>query len=116
MLRHSTFRRISRRIGSTTGIPSRTVPLRSNAAMRLAVLASLAATLWGKAPDATFARDVAPILYRHCAVCHHAGAVAPFSLITYSDAAKRAALIARVTSQRYMPPWLPSAPHFKDER
>src|SRR5207253_1487906 len=44
------------------------------------------------------------------------GAVAPFSLITYSDAAKRAALIARVTSQRFMPPWLPIAPHFKDER
>src|ERR1017187_2213951 len=31
----------------------------------------------------TFARDVAPILYRHCAICHHPGEVAPFSLLTY---------------------------------
>ena len=34
----------------------------------------------------TFTRDVAPILYKHCAVCHHAGQVAPFSLLTYADA------------------------------
>src|SRR5580700_10258130 len=51
----------------------------------------------------TFARDVAPILYQHCAICHHPGEVAPFSLVTYQDAAKRAKLIATVTSTRYMP-------------
>jgi len=42
--------------------------------------------------------------------------VAPFSLLTYADAAKRAGLIATVTAKRYMPPWLPSAPHFQEER
>ncbi|MEO7144018.1 MAG: hypothetical protein ABI165_11030 [Bryobacteraceae bacterium] len=60
----------------------------------------------GAAP-VTFSHDVAPILYRHCASCHHPGEVAPFSLLTYEDAAKRAKLIASVTARRYMPPWKP---------
>ena len=66
----------------------------------------------------TFARDVAPILYQHCAICHHPGEVAPFSLLTYQDAAKRAKLIATVTASRYMPPWQPEPGyvHFQGER
>jgi hypothetical protein len=66
----------------------------------------------------TFTRDIAPILYKHCAPCHHPGAAAPFSLLTYADAAKRAALIAKVTSSRYMPPWKPvdGYGHFRGER
>jgi len=55
----------------------------------------------------TFNRDVAPILYEKCARCHRPGEVAPFSLLTYSDAAKRASLIATVTGSRIMPPWKP---------
>lgn len=54
----------------------------------------------------TFAQDVAPILYTHCVTCHRPGQVAPFSLITYADARKRAATIAEVTAAREMPPWL----------
>ncbi len=56
-----------------------------------------------KAP--TFDRDIAPILYDKCAVCHRPGEVAPFSLLSYGDAAKRAKQIARVTGERIMPPW-----------
>ncbi len=69
-------------------------------------------------PKPTFVRDVAPILYRHCAVCHHPGEVAPFSLLTYADAAKRAKLIATVTASRFMPPWQPDPAygHFRGER
>ena len=63
----------------------------------------------------TFSHDVAPILYHHCASCHRPAGVAPFSLLTYDDARKRAGLIATVTTRRYMPPWLPSAPHFLHE-
>ena len=63
----------------------------------------------------TFSHDVAPLLYRSCAQCHHAGGVAPFPLLTYADAAKRASLIAQVTAQHYMPPWLPSEPVFEHE-
>lgn len=55
----------------------------------------------------TFNKDVAPILFEHCAICHRPGQSGPFPLLTYEDARKRARLIADVTSRRYMPPWLP---------
>ncbi len=69
----------------------------------------LAAAATAQAPSAVFTRDVAPILYRRCASCHHAGEVAPFPLLTYDDAKKRAKLIAEVTRTRAMPPWQPVA-------
>ena len=79
------------------------------------VLPIVLAAFWaGSTP--TFSRDVAPILYRNCAGCHHPGAVAPFSLLSYQDAAKRAKLIAAVTAKRFMPPWLPTEPKFQHER
>jgi len=56
---------------------------------------------------ASFYKHVAPILYRSCAGCHRPGEAAPFPLLTYQDAARRAALIAALTSSRYMPPWKP---------
>jgi hypothetical protein len=80
-------------------------------------LVALTAAFWASATaPATFSRDVAPILFRHCAACHRPGGVAPFSLLTYQDAAKRAPLIAKVTLSRVMPPWLPVMPRFHDER
>jgi hypothetical protein len=56
------------------------------------------------APAATFSHDIAPIVYRECAPCHHPGEAAPFPLLTYEDVKKRAALIATVTQSGYMPP------------
>lgn len=53
----------------------------------------------------TFNQDIAPILHQRCAGCHRPGQAAPFSLLTFQDAAKRAALIRAVTTSRYMPPW-----------
>jgi hypothetical protein len=53
----------------------------------------------------TFNKDVAPILYSHCATCHRPREVAPFSLLTYQDAARRAKTIAKVTTHHVMPPW-----------
>jgi mono/diheme cytochrome c family protein len=57
----------------------------------------------------TFNRDVAPILFQHCASCHRPGQSAPFSLLSYADAQKHAADIVKVTQKRYMPPWLPES-------
>ena len=57
------------------------------------------------APIPTFNRDVAPILYKNCSNCHRPGEVAPFALLTYEDAAKRAKQIAAITQARVMPPW-----------
>ncbi len=56
----------------------------------------------------TFNRDVAPIMFRHCAPCHRAGEAAPFVLQTYEDAKRRARLIVDATGHRLMPPWQPS--------
>lgn len=61
----------------------------------------------GAADSLTFARDVAPILYRHCAACHRPNGSAPFSLLTYREVRDRAALIADAVESRRMPPWLP---------
>jgi len=55
----------------------------------------------------TFNRDVAPIMFRSCAACHHPGGAGPFSLLTYKDAREHARQIAAVTRTRFMPPWLP---------
>ena len=52
----------------------------------------------------TFTKDVAPLVFKHCAACHRPGEVAPFSLLSYRDVKKRAALISKVTTIRFMPP------------
>ena len=59
----------------------------------------------------TFSRDVAPILFQYCTPCHRPHETAPFSLLRYEDARKRAALIANLTARRYMPPWPPEPGH-----
>ncbi len=65
----------------------------------------------------TFAHDIAPLVYDHCASCHRPGESGPFSLLTYDDVKKRAVQIAKVTGSRFMPPWLPQAGYgdFADE-
>jgi Flp pilus assembly protein TadD/mono/diheme cytochrome c family protein len=65
----------------------------------------------------SFNHDVAPIIYRNCARCHHPGEAGPFPLLSYTDVKAHARQIAYVTSKRIMPPWLPDAngPKFKDE-
>lgn len=60
----------------------------------------------GDAPaSVTFNKNVAPILQAHCQTCHHPGAIAPFSLITYDDAYARKDAIVYQTQNRTMPPW-----------
>jgi mono/diheme cytochrome c family protein len=77
----------------------------------MAVLAVAWATARGEPLDETpptWAREVAPLIYRHCVECHRPGQAAPFSLLEYGDAARRARFLARVTHDRLMPPWLPA--------
>jgi mono/diheme cytochrome c family protein len=68
--------------------------------------------------NVTYSRDVAPILFTNCVGCHRPGQSAPFSLLSYEDAARHARQIAEVTRTRQMPPWkaVPGFAHFKDER
>jgi hypothetical protein len=71
-------------------------------------------TAVGQSPEAekiTYNRDIAPILFANCVICHREGEVGPFSLTTYQDAAKRAGQVARVCEERLMPPWKAAQTH-----
>jgi hypothetical protein len=64
-------------------------------------------------PDApvTFTEHVAPILQKHCQVCHRPDSPAPFSLITYKQVSSKADMIKEVVSEGRMPPWYASPDH-----
>ena len=57
------------------------------------------------AGSVTFNKDIAPIIFKNCTSCHRPGEVAPFALLSYADAKKRAKQLASVTESRFMPPW-----------
>lgn len=85
--------------------------------VRILPSVGLAASLFAQGEGVpTFARDVAPIVWRSCAGCHRPGQPAPFSLLSFDDVWKRRAQIADVTQQRLMPPWLPTHGDFVDDR
>ena len=67
----------------------------------------------------TFNKDVAPILFEHCAGCHRPGEIAPFSVLSFAEVRPWAWLIGVVTATRYMPPWPPETDNhlrFEGER
>lgn len=74
-------------------------------ALALAALTGLSA-----AQSPTYYRDIAPLLQRHCQVCHRPGEIGPFPLDSYAEARSHAAAIARATAGRQMPPWF-ADPH-----
>ncbi len=84
------------------GQPNRVI-LRAQLVLYLVLLAVASA-----GEEVTFTKNVAPILFEHCAECHRSGQTAPFPLLTYADAKKHATDIAKVTASGYMPPWLPA--------
>jgi peroxiredoxin len=55
--------------------------------------------------DVTYAKQVSRILGSRCVSCHRPGEIAPFSLMTYKQAAGWAETIAEVVSAGRMPPW-----------
>jgi len=55
----------------------------------------------------TWSDDVATIFYNKCAQCHHAGGIAPFSLVTFSEASTNASFIYGAVNSEVMPPWPP---------
>lgn len=66
----------------------------------------------------TWNEQVAPLVFEHCAPCHHAGGNAPFALDSYRQVAKRSQFVAEVVQSGYMPPWKanPAYRHFAGER
>jgi mono/diheme cytochrome c family protein len=59
----------------------------------------------------TFTKDVAPVLYKHCAGCHRSGDMAPMSLLTYEEVRPWAKSIREKVATGQMPPWHAVAPH-----
>src|SRR5205814_5937004 len=57
------------------------------------------------AETVTFAKEVAPILQEKCQECHHAGSMAPMSLVTYAEVRPWAKAIRERVITRQMPPW-----------
>jgi hypothetical protein len=49
--------------------------------------------------------DVAPILYKHCAGCHHPNDIAPMSMLNYRETRPWAAAIRESVLSKKMPPW-----------
>jgi mono/diheme cytochrome c family protein len=63
------------------------------------------------AETVTYTRDVAPIFFENCAVCHRPGEVAPMSLLTYQEARPWAKSIAKAVRGKIMPPWSGESEH-----
>ena len=53
----------------------------------------------------TFSKDVAPIIYKHCTVCHRPGEIGPFSMMTYAETRPWVKAIASQVTAGTMPPW-----------
>jgi hypothetical protein len=93
-------------------------------AVRLPLIRATGCAISGIAPRTVspnapgFHQAVSPVLRKHCVECHRPGGTAPFSLVTYEDAAPRAAAMAEAAAGRRMPPWKPDPgpPHFLGER
>src|SRR5437667_9250566 len=68
--------------------------------------------------QATFNKDVLPILQKNCQVCHRPGEVAPMSFLTYQDVRPWAKAIEVAVVKRQMPPWFadPAYGHFADDK
>jgi mono/diheme cytochrome c family protein len=80
---------------------------------------SITATLAQAGEAPTYHKDISRILQAHCQECHRPGQVAPFPLLTWEQARKRASDLASVTAGRTMPPWHASTSEggpFRDAR
>ena len=75
-----------------------------------AVVLGLIASVSAAAPrqasaEATFSKDIAPILQEKCQVCHRVNQMAPMSLVTYVEVRPWARAIKNRVLAREMPPW-----------
>jgi hypothetical protein len=53
----------------------------------------------------TFSKDVAPIVFNKCTMCHRTGEVAPMTFLSYEDVRPWAKAIREKVRTREMPPW-----------
>jgi hypothetical protein len=77
----------------------------------LLVLSDISIGVQSAQGEITFSRDAAPIFFDRCVSCHRPGEIAPFSLLTYSDARPWARSIKQQVLTRRMPPWFLDPSH-----
>lgn len=63
------------------------------------------------AQPVTYADHIGPLLRKHCVECHRPNTPAPFSLLTFEQAAGKATMINEVVQEQRMPPWFASDRH-----
>ena len=68
---------------------------RMSVLLGVAAAASSTTASSAEKPAPTYHRDVVRILQKNCQDCHRPNQVAPFSLLTYEQARKRASDLAR---------------------
>ena len=59
----------------------------------------------GVSDDVTFTKDIAPIMFESCVICHRADEMAPMSLTSYAEVRPWARSIKNRVVAREMPPW-----------
>jgi hypothetical protein len=69
------------------------------------------ATVIAQTSKPTFGKDIAPIVYAKCAMCHRPGEVAPMSLMSYDEVRPWARAIKNKVVARQMPPWYAEGEH-----
>ncbi len=88
--------------------------------LRFCSLTLVVGTAWAAPNTATvtFNKDVLPILQKHCQECHRPGEIAPFSLLSYTEARPWAKAIKNAVVTEKMPPWFADAGvgHFANDR
>ncbi len=55
----------------------------------------------------TYTKDISPIIYNNCTICHRPGEIGPFALTNFEEVRDEAYTILSVTRKGYMPPWMP---------
>src|SRR5262245_27572103 len=78
---------------------------RSRIGLIVVVVCLMSSSVCFAAENVTFAKDVAPILQQKCQECHHAGSMAPMSLVTYAETRPWAKAMRERVITRQMPPW-----------
>ena len=91
-------RHITRRLASSGAVVAIVIAA-------LAMMPGIAAAQSTASDDVTFTKDIAPILYDSCVVCHRAGEMAPMALTSYAEVRPWARSIKSRVVAREMPPW-----------
>lgn len=55
----------------------------------------------------TWNRQIAPLIWTHCADCHRTGGLGPFPLTTYDEVRRHGRALVEAAESRKMPPWKP---------